>query len=125
MGPIVRVDPTDSTPIYVQIADGVKAHIASGRLRAGDALPSLRDLAQDLGVNLNTVKAAYELLERAELIYLRRGRRAVVRPPAPRSQEKDALRARLERLYVEARLAGLDQQSFLRLCQDVSREGAK
>lgn len=122
---IVRVDATDSTPVYVQISDGVKAHIASGRLRAGDTLPSLRDLAMDLGVNLNTVKAAYEVLERAGLIYLRRGRRAVIRPPMPRPEEKDALRARLERLYVEARLAGLDQQSFLRLCQDVSRKGAK
>ncbi len=123
MDAVIRIDPADPSPFYVQIANGIKAHIAAGRLASGDALPSLRDLAQDLGVNVNTVKAAYELLERMNLVYLRRGSRARVRQsPVSSATERD-LRLALKKLFVDARLAGLDAKAFLRLCKQAAKEG--
>lgn len=122
---MVRIDPADPAPIYVQIANGVKAHIAAGRLASGDALPSLRDLAQDLGVNLNTVKAAYELLAQLDLVHLRRGSRARVRRAPFSAARQQDLRLAVERLFVDARLAGLSRKDFLRLCGEAGKEGLK
>ena len=54
-GPLVSIDPKDRTPIYAQLERGLRAAIASGRLRSGDQLPTVRQLAVDLRVNANTV----------------------------------------------------------------------
>ena len=55
-------------PIYEQIADQIKAMIMNGRLKEGDALPSMQNLAQDLRVSVITTKRAYEILEAEGLI---------------------------------------------------------
>lgn len=70
---IVSIDPRDATPIYAQIERGFRAAIASGRLRAGDQLPTVRQLAVELRVNANTVARVYAELERAGVLETRRG----------------------------------------------------
>ena len=74
---IVRIDKMDSTPIYQQLRNQVVAAIASGGLRPGDQLPSVRSLAGDLGINLHTVNKAYAIL-RDEGYVLMRGRAGAV-----------------------------------------------
>ena len=59
---IIRIDQMSPTPIYQQLRDQVVAAIASGELAVGDALPPVRTLAADLGINLHTVNKAYALL---------------------------------------------------------------
>lgn len=58
----LRLDKSASIPIYQQIVDGIKDAIAEGRLQAGDALPPIRAMAADLGVNQMTVSKAYKVL---------------------------------------------------------------
>ena len=70
---IISVDPQDSTPIYAQLDRGVRAAIATGRLRPGDQLPTVRQLAVDLQVNANTVARVYAELERSGVIETKRG----------------------------------------------------
>ena len=70
---IVSIDPRDRTPIYAQLERGLRAAIATGRLRPGDQLPTVRQLAVDLRVNANTVARVYADLERAGVIETRRG----------------------------------------------------
>jgi GntR family transcriptional regulator len=70
---IVTVDQQDSTPIYAQLDRGVRAAIATGRLRPGDQLPTVRQLAVDLQVNANTVARVYAELERSGVIETKRG----------------------------------------------------
>ncbi|MEN6372880.1 MAG: GntR family transcriptional regulator [Armatimonadota bacterium] len=70
---ILKVDTTRSTPIYAQIVEQIKRAIASGVLKAGDPLPSLRETAVGLRVNPLTVDKAYKQLEREELIETRHG----------------------------------------------------
>ena len=53
--PVVTLDTRDATPIWAQLERGLRAAIASGRLRLGDQLPTVRQLAVDLRVNANTV----------------------------------------------------------------------
>ena len=60
--PRLQIDVDSEVPVYRQIADGVRSAALDGRLRPGDRLPPTRDLARELGVNRNTVVAAYETL---------------------------------------------------------------
>ena len=70
----MRIDPSSHVPIYLQIADAVRAAVAAGVYRPGEVLPSLRAMAIKLHVNPNTVQRAYDELEREGMIYSQRGR---------------------------------------------------
>ncbi len=67
------VDPTAAAPIWRQIEDGMRRQVASGRLAAGDAVPSVRELAKKLRVNPATVSKAYRRLTETGLLNVRRG----------------------------------------------------
>lgn len=87
---LVTIDTSDPRPIYQQVADGIKELIAQGRLAQGAPLPPVRQLAADLGVNLNTVASAYRELQRQGLLTISRGAGSVV------SSHRAAERGRLE-----------------------------
>jgi GntR family transcriptional regulator len=70
----MQIDPGSHVPIYLQIADAIRAAVAAGVYRPGEVLPSLRAMATDVHVNPNTVQRAYDELEREGLIYSQRGR---------------------------------------------------
>lgn len=70
---IVSIDQRDATPIYAQLERGLRAAIATSRLRPGDQLPTVRQLAVELRINANTVARVYAELERAGVIETRRG----------------------------------------------------
>jgi GntR family transcriptional regulator len=70
----MRIDPRSHVPIYCQIAGEIRAAVAAGIYRPGEALPSLRAMAVEIQVNPNTVQRAYDELEREGLIYSQRGR---------------------------------------------------
>jgi GntR family transcriptional regulator len=80
----LRVDPSDATPIWSQIEEGVRRLVASGALTAGSAVPSVRELARDLRVNPATVAKAYQRLTEAGVLAVRRGEGTFVAqtPPA-------------------------------------------
>ena len=107
---ILSVDPRDATPIYAQLERGLRAAIATSRLRPGDQLPTVRELAVDLRVNANTVARVYSELERAGVIETKRGVGSFVSAtPAqahpPRERER-RLRAFITRLLADAETAG-------------------
>ena len=76
---LIVVDPQSGVPVYRQIMDQVKFHIASGLLRAGDELPSTRALSSELGINPMTISKAYSYLERDGVVERRPGRPLVVK----------------------------------------------
>jgi GntR family transcriptional regulator len=122
--PTIRLDEASATPKYQQIADQVRTLVAAGALRPGDPLPSVRQLASDLGINANTVLTAYRALEAENIMLVRRGARAVVHPrlalPAePRSADLGRIRAALERTRTDALLAGIPPQLLRALADDV------
>jgi GntR family transcriptional regulator len=65
---LFHVNPVSGLALYLQIEAQVKQALAAGALKAGDALPSVRKLAADLGINPNTVARAYQELERDGVI---------------------------------------------------------
>ena len=63
----------DKTPIYLQIMDIIKMNIVTGKLKANDKLPSVREMATNLNVNPNTLQRSYQELERLGIVYTQRG----------------------------------------------------
>src|SRR3989454_12497320 len=107
---VVSIDSRDSTPIHAQIERGLRAAIAAGRLRTGDQLPTVRQLAVDLRVNANTVARVYADLERAGVIETRRGVGSFIsaspaQARSPREHER-RLRAFVTRVLADADTAG-------------------
>jgi DNA-binding transcriptional regulator YhcF (GntR family) len=75
---LLRLDPTDNRPIYLQIYGSILGAIDSGRMGPGERLPVARRLAASLGVNMHTVLKAYQMLREDGRIEIRRGRGATV-----------------------------------------------
>jgi GntR family transcriptional regulator len=75
---IFRTNPSTGVPLYLQLVEQVKHAIETGALRAGDQLPGIRPLAEELVINPNTVAKAYRELEHAGVIELRQGAGAFV-----------------------------------------------
>ena len=96
----LRVDPSDSTPIWSQIEEGLRRLVACGALAPGAAVPSVRDLARELSVNPATVAKAYQRLAEAGVLSVRRGEgtyvadapRAMARPARQKEIREGALR---------------------------------
>ena len=77
---LFHIDFKSGKPVYLQLVDQVRAAAASGALRAGEALPSIRPLAEQLRVNRNTIAKAYSELEAQGVIETAQGRGSVLRP---------------------------------------------
>lgn len=106
----VRLD--SSQPLTDQVVVGLRCAIAQREVRAGDSLPTVRQLAADLGINMNTVSRAYRVLETSGLVTTVRGRGTVVaaeveRPGADPDATRDALALSVRDALVDMRLAGL------------------
>lgn len=107
------IDPGSHVPIYLQIAEAVRAAVAAGVYRPGEALPSLRAMAVRMHVNPNTVQRAYSALEQEGLIYPQRGRGLFVAERGAESAQSltdDGLRRTLAEAIRAARGAGMDDR---------------
>ena len=102
----VTIDAHDKRPLYQQIVDGIKALIAGGALREGMALPSVRQVAGDLGVNLNTIAGAYRQLQEEGFLTVRHGAGAVVSSRRSRAIEESELLKPVRAALTELILAG-------------------
>jgi GntR family transcriptional regulator len=115
---LIRVDPASDVPIFAQVAASVRADAASGRLRPGDRLPSAREVASSLDVNLHTVLRAYQELRDEGLVDMRRGRGAVVTDAVePLAQLHEDVLALAER----ARALGLSPDTLAALVKETYR----
>ena len=114
----MQVDPRSHVPIYLQIADAIRAAVAAAVYRAGEVLPSLRTMAVELGVNPNTVQRAYDELEREGLIHSQRGKGLFVSERAMESARHRAV-DRVSELFREgvrsALAAGVSPEHLRRI----------
>jgi len=109
---VLRVDPASPEPLFAQLVAAVKRAVATGKLRAGDKLPSVRELAAELTINPNTIAKAYQALESEGVTMSRHGqgtfvadRRITVRRP----EQKRRLREGLDALMSDAVHLGLSE----------------
>ena len=104
------IDINSSVAVYVQIENHVQFAIASGRLKPGDQLPSVRELSERLNVNPNTVAKAYRDLEVMGLLYTRRGMGVFVNKGVEgkcRDECRKRIIGRLHEVVAEAKAAGM------------------
>jgi GntR family transcriptional regulator len=109
----ITVNASDRRPIYQQVADEIKALIVRGELTEGAALPSVRQLAADLGVNLNTIAVAYRALQEERLIAIRHGSGAVVTARRTTSTSQKELRRTLGTVLTQMVLSGMERAEIL------------
>jgi GntR family transcriptional regulator len=111
----IVVDEDDRRPIYQQVADEIKSLLARGELREGASLPPVRQVAADLGVNLNTIATAYRELQREGLINIRHGAGAVVAPRTFGDKTEDELRKPLRAALTQMALSGLVRSEIMNI----------
>ena len=119
------IDHHSGEPIYQQIVEAVKFQIARGDLSAGDQLPSLRVLANELGINIRTVTKAYERLVQGGLAVQKHGRGVFVTAPQgtlPARRRRAVLIELAQRLMAEAKRLGADSDEVIAILEHVAEQ---
>jgi GntR family transcriptional regulator len=114
----LHITTSEGVPIYLQIVNQIKYLVASGRLSAGDELPPIRSLAEQLVVNPNTVARAYRELELSGVVEKRRTAGTYVSDagsPLKRGEQVRILSMRLDALLTEARQMGFSTDEVIEL----------
>jgi GntR family transcriptional regulator len=122
---LIVVDPQSGVPVYRQLIDQIKFHIASGLLQPGDALPSTRALSAELGVNPMTISKAYSFLERDQVVERRPGRPLIVKAlesAEMHDQKVDRLRASLGPTITMVRQLGIDPAEALKTFEQLLKQ---
>ena len=118
----ITIDESDRRPVYQQVADEIKSLIARGELREGMALPPVRQVAADLGVNLNTIAAAYRELQKEGLVKVRHGSGALVSARRAVQQNDAELRKGLRASLAHLVLAGLPRAEIVEIVNEEIRQ---
>ena len=109
----LTINTKDPRPIYQQVADGIKELIASGKLKEGVVLPPVRQLAADLGVNLNTIATAYRELQKDGLLAVKHGSGSVVASRTAVEKNQGELVQPLRTALTQLVLAGLPSAKIM------------
>lgn len=122
---MIMIDLQSETPIYMQLKNKIIEGVASKQLQPGDPLPSVRNLAQDLGINMHTVNKAYQLLKQDGYIHIHRQKGVVINPegmPEADSAYVSLLKENLRPLISESLCRGLNEEEILEYCKEIIGE---
>ena len=117
---VLHLDTGSEIPIYVQVRNQIVLGIGRGELSAGESLPTVRQLAEDIGINPMTVSKAYAALKAEGYLEIDRRHGAKVSRKAVFSGAfHKKLEGELELLIAESKAHGMERDSFLTLCADL------
>ncbi|WP_211748249.1 GntR family transcriptional regulator [Paenibacillus sp. Marseille-Q4541] len=122
---IIELDMQSELPIYTQLTNQIIEGIASGALAPGEALPSVRSLASDIGINLHTVNKAYQLLKQEDYIHIHRQKGVVVNPngmPAADQEFTNKQCSQIRPLIAEGILRGVTLQEMKDMMEQIYDE---
>lgn len=115
---IIAINEYSDIPIYIQIRNQIVLGISDGRLVPGEQLPTVRGLAEEMGINSMTVNKAYQLLKQEGYIYTDRRNGAKVRERMELKPElTDESKEMLQRVISEAKVRGIGKEEFYKLCE--------
>lgn len=118
----IQIEPTSEIPIYTQLANQLIELIATGTLKASDALPSVRSLAADLGVNMHTVNKAYHELEKKNIIEIIPKSGAIINlisKNGPSNLQLELIEMHLKPLIAESIVYGMDKEQILSITSSI------
>lgn len=117
---IIELNTSSDTPIYVQLRNQIVLGIGRGEFKEGEGLPTVRQLAQDAGINVMTVNKAYGVLKAEGFIEIDRRHGAKVCTGQDYGVEyKEKVEAELELLITETSLKGMKKEEFLKKCEEI------
>lgn len=120
---MIIIDVRSRTPVYEQIKEQILSLVNSGELKPDDKLPSIRQLASDLNLNVNTVKRAFCDLEAQQIIYSLPGKGVFISSRARENTAlKDAAREELLRVINSAKAKGLSLDEIKEIADSVFKE---
>lgn len=119
---IIAIQEYSDVPIYVQIRNQIVLGISDGRLKPGEQLPTVRGLAEEMGINSMTVNKAYQMLKQEGYIYTDRRNGAKVRESMEFQKElpKES-KELLQRVISEAKIRGISKEEFYTICEEFYR----
>ena len=121
----IHVSPNDGVPIYQQVVNQIRYLAASGRLEAGEQLPPVRKLAEQVLVNPNTIARAYRELEQAGIVEARQGSGSFISAkvsPLSRRERTRILNERIDMLLAEASQMDIDLETLIKLLRQRQRK---
>lgn len=117
---IIAIKETSEIPIYQQIHNQIIQGISNGQLQPGEQLPTVRALADEIGINAMTVSKAYQALKQEGYILADRRNGARIRDDFSRVQGLSASsRDLLKQIISEAKMGGMSRREFIELCQEL------
>ena len=117
---ILKLNFESEIPIYIQLRNQIVMAIAHGDLAHGEQLPTIRNLAEDLGINNMTVNKAYAMLKQEGFISIDRRHGAKVNPIlTPDFEFKEKLEDDLTLVISEAEIRGMKKDEFMKICENI------
>lgn len=124
---LIKIDFQSEVPIYLQLKNQIIHGIASGELQPEESLPSVRQMAEDIGINLHTVNKGYNLLKDEGFVTIDRRRGAIVNSIPIRQNDKaaDSLKEELKNIIAQAYCFGISKDDFIDECKKMYCEYEK
>ena len=118
----MEIDFNSDEAIYIQLRNQIILGIATNRYREGDVLPSVRQLADEIGINMHTVNKAYTVLKQEGFVRVDRRRGAVVAINADRIRDIDQVRQELKVILAKASCKNISRQEVHALIDEIFEE---
>ena len=119
---IIRIDFNSDEAIYMQLCNQIIMGVATSRLHEGDSLPSVRQLADEVGINMHTVNKAYTVLKQEGIIRLDRRRGAVIAIDIDKLQAMEDMRRQLRVVLAKGRCKNITKEEVYALVDEVFEE---
>ena len=114
---MININTTSDVPIYTQIRNEIITEIASGNLQNGDELPSVRQFANDLGINPMTISKAYNILKDEKIIVI--DRRVGAKICVDEGYSRNSFEDELKLLLMEAKIRGKSQNDIKNIVEEI------
>lgn len=115
---IIAVNDSSNIPIYQQIRNQIICGISEGKLKPGEQLPTVRGLAEEIGINSMTVNKAYQLLKQEGYILTDRRNGARIRETFTESAGlSEGAEESLRHIIFEAKIRGIKKEDFFSICE--------
>jgi len=119
---LIEVDFNSEEALYIQLRNQIIIGIATCQLREGDVLPSVRQLAESIGINMHTVNKAYTVLKQEGFVKVDRRRGAVIAIDADRLQDVEEVRQELRMTLAKASCKNISRQEVHALIDEIFEE---
>lgn len=116
---MIRIDFNSDEAIYVQLRNQIILGIATSRLNEGDSLPSVRQLAEEIGINMHTVNKAYTVLKQEGLIRLDRRNGAVIAIDMDKLQALEDMKSQLAVILAKAKCKNITKEEVYTLVDEI------